>query len=68
MNRIEGRIDVTAIETSEAMVREGIHQIRNYRGRFSVQLFDGKAGIGATVGEALRNAKAGQRDLNVVSL
>lgn len=53
---------------TEGMIEEGIAQIRNYRGRFSVQLFNGKAGIGSTVVEALENAKAGQRDLNVVSL
>lgn len=53
---------------SEGMIEEGIMQIRNYRGRFSVQLFDGKAGIGASVPEALENAKAGQRDLNRVAL
>lgn len=40
------------------MEREGIYQIRFYRvGRISVTLHDGRIGVGATVGEALANAK-----------
>ncbi len=49
--------------TTEAMLEEGIFQIRNYYGRFSVELHNGHMGIGATVAEALDNAKAGQCDL-----
>lgn len=54
--------------TTEAMLDEGIAQIRKYqRRRFSVQLDNGKMGIGATVAEALSNAQAGQHDLSVAA-
>lgn len=56
-----------SIETGKAMMIENIRQIRNYYGRFSVELHDGRMGIGATVGEALNNAKAGQHDLTKVA-
>lgn len=52
---------------TEAMLEEGIRQIRNYYGRFSVQLHDGRMGTGASVPEALENAKAGQCDLTRVA-
>ena len=46
--------------TAEAMIEEGIYQIRCYRaGAFSVQLHDGSLGVGETVSEALDKAKAG---------
>tara|TARA_R100001530_G_scaffold32024_1_gene25169 strand:+ start:196 stop:372 length:177 start_codon:yes stop_codon:yes gene_type:complete len=43
---------------SQAMIEAGIYQVRYYlEGRFSVQLRDGRSGIGATVSEALANAQ-----------
>ena len=62
----EGRTEVTAISNIRAadvnlsaiMEREGIYQVRRYlEGRFTVQLHDGRSGIGGSVGEALSNAK-----------
>jgi len=47
------------VPLSEIMESEEIYQIRRYlQGRYSVTLQDGRRGIGGTVGEALRIAKA----------
>jgi hypothetical protein len=55
--RITADLSVCDIDLSEIIRREGIEKIGLYVNRFSVVLFDGRLGIGETVGEALAKAK-----------
>lgn len=50
------------VNLTEIMRRERIAKIEAYPGRFSVILYDGRLGIGKTVGEALAKAKAPDAD------